>query len=382
MGTVLARFRGLSAMTKDAVLGSLLSVGALAQSAWSPGALVLTVVLATGFAWRRSVPLVTAFALALANVMGERLDPRGDDAPVAAIVMIILICYSIAAYERDLLRSLLGMAVVSVGVNWDLIVQGLPTDEFWPFRLVFLFAAWAAGRNLLARRREVEQATARAELLSLDKESATRDAVADERARIGRELHDVIAHNVSVMVVQAGAADQVLSDRPESAREPLRSIQTLGRQTIVELRRLLGILKAGDRELETAPQPSLRHLDPLVMRVRDAGLPVEVRLQGDCAGVPASIDLSAFRVVQEALTNVLKHAGETSAVVQVRYGRADLEVLIEDGGRGPDSNRNPGFGLLGIRERVNLFGGSLEAGPRPEGGFRVRAVFPLEEAGR
>jgi signal transduction histidine kinase len=222
--------------------------------------------------------------------------------------------------------------------------------------------------------------------------------VAEERGRIARELHDVVAHSVSVMVVQAGAARRTLAASPEQAATALGQIELTGRQALVELRRLLGLLRddeAGDADL--APQPSLAHLESLAAAAREAGLPVEVAVEGEPQPLPAGVDLSAYRIVQEALTNSLKHSGPGRARILVRYGVHDLRLEIRDDGPAgngqrkgqasafgrqpadsPRRERRAGHGLIGMRERVALFGGTLETGSLPGGGYRVAARLPLD----
>jgi len=180
-----------------------------------------------------------------------------------------------------------------------------------------------------------------------------------------------------VIVVQARGGRRSLATQPEDAREAFDSIEATGREALAEMRRLLGMLRRGDEELALAPQPSLRHLGTLVAQIREAGLPVEVLVEGEAAALPPGVDLSAYRIVQEALTNALKHAGPATARVVVRYGAEDLEVDVLDTGRRPAGGDGVGHGLLGMRERVTLFGGELEAGHRREGGFAVRARLPL-----
>ena len=207
--------------------------------------------------------------------------------------------------------------------------------------------------------------------------------MAAERARIARELHDVIAHSVSVMVIQAGAAEQLLAQTPERARGPLAAVQDTGRQTITELRRLLGILRADGPELSLAPQPGLASLDLLLAEMGQAGLPVQLRVEGQPAPLPPGVDLAAYRVVQEALTNTLRHAGPAHADVLVRYHQHALELEILDDGCGPGprppdrAGGQSGHGLVGMRERVSLYGGKLEAGPLADGGYRLRARLPV-----
>jgi signal transduction histidine kinase len=201
--------------------------------------------------------------------------------------------------------------------------------------------------------------------------------VAEERARIARELHDVVAHSISVMVVQAGAERRALRDDRAETREVLETIETTGRQTLAEMRRLLGMLRRSDDEIELAPQPGMEHVDALVDQVREAGLPVTLDVEGRRVPLPAGVDLSAYRIVQEALTNALKHAGPASARVTVRYGDGELELDIVDDGAGAVNGNGGGHGLIGMRERVTMFGGDLDAGARREGGYAVRARLPI-----
>jgi signal transduction histidine kinase len=206
--------------------------------------------------------------------------------------------------------------------------------------------------------------------------------VAAERARIARELHDVVAHHLSVMVIQAGAARRLLDVQPEQTRAALAAIEDAGRQGLEAMPGLLRALR-NEEQLDTlAPQPTLGELDALVAQVQAAGLPVELRIEGTPRPLPAAVDLSAYRVAQEALTNTLKHAGPAHAQLLVRYGRDALEITAVDNGSGVEpavngSGHRGGQGLVGMRERVSLFGGELRAGARPEGGFAVWARFPL-----
>jgi signal transduction histidine kinase len=234
--------------------------------------------------------------------------------------------------------------------------------------------------------------------LAEEQELRSRWAVSAERSRIARELHDVVAHSVSVMVVQAGAARRTVAASPGQAATALGQIEQTGRQALVELRRLLGLLRddeAGDADL--APQPGLAHLELLAAAAREAGLPVEVAVEGEPRPLPAGVDLSAYRIVQEALTNSLKHSGPSRTRILVRYGPHDLRLEIRDKGpagngqkKGQESafgrqptdpdrqDRRSGHGLIGMRERVALFGGTLETGSLPGGGYRVAARLPLD----
>jgi signal transduction histidine kinase len=213
--------------------------------------------------------------------------------------------------------------------------------------------------------------------LAEQRELQAQAAVAVERGRIARELHDVVAHNVSMMVVQAGAAARVLHGEQPDVRNALEVIAATGRETVDEMRTLLGVLRSDDGPASLKPQPGLADLEQLVSGVQEAGLPVTLRVEGTPRPLPPALDLSAFRIVQEALTNALKHAGPARADVTVRYEDGLVSLEISDTGRGPGGGRGTGHGLAGMRERAAMFGGELQALPRPEGGFAVRARLPL-----
>jgi len=211
-------------------------------------------------------------------------------------------------------------------------------------------------------------------------EERERAAVAEERRRIARDLHDVVAHSVSVMTVQAGAARLLLDEEPKRAREPLLAVEETGRQALGEMRRLLGILRRAEGKAALAPQPGLARLDDLVAQARAGGLPVELTVEGERAALPPGVDLAAYRIVQEALTNARKHGGPARAHVALRYGREALELEVTNDGGASANDGSGGHGLVGMRERVALYGGELEAGPRASGGYAVRARLPVEAA--
>jgi len=210
-----------------------------------------------------------------------------------------------------------------------------------------------------------------------DEKARAAAAISEERARIARELHDVVAHSVSVMVLQARGGRRVLESDPAEARQAFAAIERTGHEALDEMRRLLGMLRRSDEEVALAPQPSLRELDRLVEQIRAAGLPVQVVREGEPRELPPGVELSAFRIVQEALTNALKHAGPARARVVIRYGADDLELEVADDGAGAGNGSVPGYGLIGMRERVSVYGGELEAGRQAGGGYALRVRLPL-----
>ena len=245
-----------------------------------------------------------------------------------------------------------------------------------PFLVLLVLLPWVSGMYIRTRRLYVAELRERADRAEAEREARARAAVADEQRRIARELHDAVAHAMSVMVIQAEAAEEMLDGDPERARLPVQRIQRAGREGLAEMRRLLGVLRSGESP-GTAPQPGLSRLGALADEVGAAGLPVALTVEGSPRALPVGVDISAYRIVQEALTNALKHACASRVDVRVRYGAA-LELDVEDDGIGAAGRQNSGHGLLGMRERVALYGGTLETGSTGRG-FRVRATLPLQE---
>jgi len=286
---------------------------------------------------------------------------------------------------RDARQAWLGLALLTTSLL--LIVHYIPGEQS-PNLYVFLtlryVAAWIAGYALRARSEQVEEAVvraARAEHERESAESAARVAVAEERSRIARELHDVVAHAVSVMVLQVGAVRHKLPESMTEDSEALRRVERAGRTALAEMRRLLAAMRPDGDEAELVPQPGLDGLDSLLAEVGRAGLPVELHLEGDPYPLPRGLDLSAYRIVQEGLTNVLKHAGASDADVVVRYRPDEVEIEVRDNGNGRAGGDGMGHGLVGIRERVKIYGGEMSARAEPEGGFVLSTRLPVGEDG-
>jgi signal transduction histidine kinase len=315
--------------------------------------------------WRRRFPLLVLAIVTAATVANTVL--YSTDIPVAPAIAI----YTVAAHvgrRRSLPASLLAALTL-------LIVFGaLTAPSHMIPDAIFFVAAWIGGDSLGTRRAYTRELEEKAERLERERETEAARAVAEEQARIARELHDVIAHSLSVIVVQAAAANDIFESRPDRVRTALGEIEATGRGALAELRSLLGAVRG---EAEFTPQRGLDQLDALIDQVRAAGLNVAVSVEGDPRPLSAGIELSAYRVVQEALTNTLKHAQATKADDVLRYGDDALDVQVRDDGRGNGDGGGTGSGLIGMRERVATYGGSLDAGPAARGGFAVRARFPL-----
>ena len=267
-------------------------------------------------------------------------------------------------------------SIVSAGeIRSELGGQGI--GNVFP-ALLFFALSFVMGRIVYSHRQHASSQQDRAEMLERDQKAQAARAVAAERARIARELHDVIAHSLSVIVVQAAAERRVLPAGQDSTAETLQSIEQSGRQAMTELRRLLGLLRKGDGEPSLSPQPGLSRLGDLVAQVREAGVEVDVRTDGNLAAIPRAVDLSAYRIVQECLTNVLKHARAHRVEVSLRCQGRFVEIDVTDDGTAAAPPVQGGFGLLGMRERVTVYGGTVQAGPRDGGGYRVHARLPFE----
>jgi signal transduction histidine kinase len=329
---------------------------------------------------RRRWPLQT---LAWGLVTGAAFAALGLNL-VSLSFAILIYVYSVAAHCPRR-RSLAGLAATEallllvwlarprlVGDGGTLVIDGL-----------IVAAAWWLGDGTRRRQEAAAEARRRAEELERAREELARRAVTEERLRIARELHDVVAHSMSIIAVQSGVGVHVLDSQPEEARKALVAVEATSRQALVEMRRLLGVLRQEHEPRGSlAPAPGLAEVEALAAEVARAGVRVEVRIEGTPAELPAGLDLTAYRIVQEALTNVVRHAGPATARVAIQHGDGRVAVEVVDDGSGVDPGdlERGGLGIAGMRERAALYGGTLEAGPLPGGGFRVAATLPVEES--
>ena len=373
MGPPVARgFPRVDPLTVDRVVAALLTVLAQAEVWLGHGdqrliAAFVAFVATASIAFRRRFPTLVGIVVPLLYAI--ELGFWGDPQVVFASVGYFCALYALAVWTPPR-RFAIGMAFLVAGF---FIASAGPKGRVGNTVLftVVTLAVIVLVRRVLGDRER------RAQLAERERDVVAREAVVEERARIARELHDAIAHDVSMMVLQAGAERRVLDGKGGTTQEVLETIERIGRGSLTEMRRLVGMLRSEEGE-PLAPQPGLGDLPTLVRQVREAGLPVELHVEGEPRELPVGIELSAYRIVQEALTNALKHAGEARASVRVNYGPDSLELEIVDDGAGePQPVSRGGHGLVGMGERVALYGGRLDAGRRPSGGFVVRVLLPI-----
>lgn len=343
----------------------------------------------------------------LAPIAVRRLFPWGAIAATAALMLvailfpllwmglnytILVLAYTAAAHFS--FRQAVAASVLLWGSISVLIVSVIPADELGMsaeaaliFNYISALVLFAIGRMVHSRRNRFTEMSNRARVAEENQATMVRQAINDERRRIARELHDVVAHHISVMGVLATGARRVLTKDPDKADETLATIETTGRTTLREMRRLLDVLRSSDEaedDDDLAPQPGLDAVHALVAQIRDAGLAVNLVVEGEPHDLDPGIALTVYRIVQEGLTNTLKHAGPARAGVRITYGHETLELEVADTGVGPRATTTTigrvGHGLVGMRERVALYGGTLRTGPRPGGGFRVHAMIPVDNS--
>jgi signal transduction histidine kinase len=332
--------------------------------------------------------------LLLATGLGVAQVALNVETAVADFAMLVIVYTVAATGARWASRVALGAGLCAAPVaqlRWpNEHTSALGNLAIVVFQTVPFALAWVLGDSIRTRRAYFAQLEERAARLEKEREAQAKVAVAAERARIARELHDVVAHNVSVMVVQADGAAYVLDAAPDQAKKALETISSTGRQALAEMRRLLGVLRTGEHKEvgEYVPQPDVEQIDELIEQCRTSGLPVDFKVEGTPRPLPSGVELTAYRIVQEALTNTRKHGGPNAgASVRLVYFDDGLGLLVEDDGKGAPHELyeeggfdGQGHGLIGMRERVGMVGGTLDAGPRPGGGFRISALLPLKPA--
>jgi signal transduction histidine kinase len=371
-----------------------ISIGSLIGG--SPGEAVIVVLMIVPVAIRRRVPVasfVTAVIAGAWQVLGPAVrtagSPPGHAGPLPSDVALLVLLYTVAAYRprRSIpaLLTCIGGSLVAVLV-WLPVPAGRVGLGERLLLGICLFggislACWILGDSMRYRRGYYAALEDRAARLEAERHAEARVAAAAERARIARELHDVVAHHVSVMVVQADGAGYVLRSDPDRAASALSAVSATGRQALTELRRLLGVLRSTDQHADLTPMPGLGELRELLDQARAAGLEVSYTLTGTPRELPEGAELAAYRVVQESLTNTRKHAGlAASAAVTLSYERDGLIVQVTDDGMASQGGGPAGHGLTGMRERIGMYGGTVLAGPLPGGGFRVRAWLPCPQS--
>ncbi len=342
----------------------------------------LAVFWATPLLFRRRFPLPAVLVPLAALALASALDGAGLQHLVVPFFSALAVAV-VAGSLRDRTQLIVGAAGTLATIA--IVVATDPTGSAADFVWITLFfgAAWLGGRAIATRAEQARELQVRVAEAERGHAAAAEQAAAEERARIATELHDVVAHSVSVMVVQSSGVRRLLRDDQQRERDALLSVEQIGRQALTEMRRMLGVMRTSDEAPAVAltPQPGLKHLDHLVAQVEAAGLPVTLRVEGERQQLPLGVDLSAYRILQEGLTNALKHAPGSHVQVLVRYAKDTVQLEVSDDGDSSRSVNGVGQGLVGMRERVALYGGTLEAGPRDDGfGFVVRAELPVEVA--
>jgi signal transduction histidine kinase len=365
----------------DASLAAALLVLALAEAAfeavsvprWVDGLVVLG--FTVPLAWRRRAPLVVLAVVVTSVVVYGEVETKG---PHQTLILAVALASFTAGYELPPSRAWLGPAILAAGILVATVGLGQSGGDAAVAALIY-GAPWVFGQVLRARGQRMTELSERAAQVERESEQREQEAVEAERSRIARELHDVVSHSISVIAIQAQAVRRRLGDEQAREADDLRGIETTARQAMAEMRRLLGVLRADGERLPLAPQPGLDQLPRLVEQARAAGLDVRLSVDGAVAPLSPGVDLAAYRIVQEALTNALKHARAATVDVRIRYGERELDLTVADDGIGASSNHAGGHGLVGMRERVVLYGGTLRTGPGEHGGFRVQAMLPIHE---
>ena len=362
----------------DIALAAAFAVMILAEAAFSPlvtspvrHALIGVPAMAL-LAWRREAPLVVAALVVAVNVL---TNPEGE---FSTLLSLVLVCFTVGS-ETQALRSYVGLLLVVVPFVAVSIAKDLEPSDL-AAALVFFVGPWMVGGVVQSRIARSDEAVARAERLERDREQESARAAAEERTRIARELHDIVSHSISVVTIQTQAVRRRLG--PEHAREAadLAAVEATAREALAEMRRLFGVLRTEGESVSLAPQPGLSELGRLVEKVGAGDLRVRLSVAGEAVELPPGVDLAAYRIAQEGLTNAVRHSGATQADVRLTYRPTRLDIEVEDNGHGLRTNGHAGHGLVGIRERVALYDGTVDVSDTPSGGVLLAASLPLREA--
>jgi signal transduction histidine kinase len=370
----------------DALIAAAFVAMTVSEAVFSPGVtspvehvLVAGLALAS-LAWRRRAPLLVAALVVGSNLV---VNPEGQ---FTTLLSLVLVSFTVGAETRPPLNYA-GLAIVFVPFMIVSIIEAFEPSDL-AAGLVFFVGPWAVGVVTRGRIASAEEAVARADQLERNRELEAAKAAAEERTRIARELHDIVSHSISVVTIQTQAVRRRLGPEHAAEARDLAEVEATAREALAEMRRLFGVLRTeGEQPLALAPQPGLAELDRLVSKVGSGDMEVRLRVEGDPVPLSPGLDLAAYRIAQEGLTNAIRHAGATRADVLVRYSPGQLDVEVADNGRGlarssPANGGSPhrgGHGLVGIRERVALYGGTVELVPSPTGGVRLAVSLPLKE---
>ena len=323
-------------------------------------------------AWRRVAPLVVTALIAAVNVL---MNPNGE---FSTLLSLVLICFTIGSETRPP-RSYAGLLMVVVPFIGVSIAHGLVPSDL-AAGLVFFVGPWLVGGLVQSRIERSDEAVARAERLERERELEAARAAAEERTRIARELHDIVSHSISVVTIQTQAVRRRLGPEHAAEAADLAAVEATAREALAEMRRLFGVLRAEGESVSLAPQPGLSELGRLVEKVGAGDMRVRLSVEGEPVDLPAGVDLAAYRIAQEGLTNAVRHSGATRADVRLRYGHGTLDIEVEDDGHGLRDPGPGGHGLVGIRERVALYDGTVDLTASPSGGVLLAAHLPLPEA--
>ncbi len=359
----------------DAVIAAVFVAMTAAEAAFNPSVtspvehLAVAGLAMAALAWRRRAPLVVAALVVASNLL---INPAGE---FSTLLSLVLVCFTVGA-ETKSPRNYLGLGLALVPFLVVSVIETFEPSDL-AAALVFFVGPWTVGVVLSGRIASADEAVARAARLEREREAEAARAAAEERTRIARELHDIVSHSISVVTIQTQAVRRRLGPEHAAEASDLAAVEATAREALAEMRRLFGVLRTEGESVSLAPQPGLGELERLVRQVGSGDMQVRLRVEGEPVPLSPGIDLAAYRIAQEGLTNAVRHAGASEAQVLVRYSPQRLDVEVEDNGRGLVANANGGHGLVGIRERVALYGGTVDLGSSPSGGVRLAVSLPI-----